>query len=129
VRHLFPGEPWLAIGAGAGAILGHTTSVFVGFRGGKGVATSAGVFLALLPVPSCVALATFAVCLAITRIVSLSSLAAALALSAASLFLAPSRALRGAAVLVTIFVFWTHRHNIRRLMNGQELRIQGPGKI
>jgi len=129
VRRLFPGEPWLAIGAGAGAILGHTTSVFVGFRGGKGVATSAGVFLALLPVPSCVALATFAVCLAITRIVSLSSLAAALALSAASLFLAPSRALRGAAVLVTIFVFWTHRHNIRRLMNGQELRIQGPGKI
>ena len=51
-KHLFPGDMTLQVAAAVVAIIGHTTSPFAGFRGGKGVATSGGAFLALMPLPS-----------------------------------------------------------------------------
>ncbi len=123
-RAWFPGKLSIAIVAGMAAILGHATSVFVRFRGGKGVATSAGVFLALLPLPSAAALAVFAVVFGATRYVSLGSLAGAFTLAASSFALSSPKALSWAASVVALFVAWTHRANIKRLMQGTENRIE-----
>lgn len=120
-----PGEPvvW-AIACGVAAILGHVRPAFLGFRrGGKGVATSAGVFFALAPLPMLVSFAVFVAIVLATGYVSLGSLAAAILLPALLL------ATRGAAsplfmvsVAVAAFVFWTHRANIGRLRRGEENR-------
>ena len=109
---------------GAAAIVGHMYSVWVGFRGGKGVATSGGVFLALAP---WAVLGAFVVWMAVTlptRYVSLGSMAAAASLP---LFVAltPHRgggAMQAFAVALAVFVIWAHRTNIRRLLRGEENR-------
>jgi glycerol-3-phosphate acyltransferase PlsY len=116
-----PAAGW-ALLYGAAAVLGHTFSPFVGFRGGKGVATGAGVFLALAPLALLAGLLTFAVVVFFTRIVSLGSLAAALVLPAAVLATAGLGAVFWLAVGLSGFVFFTHRANIGRLLRGQEHR-------
>ncbi len=122
-QRFFLGELPITIVSGAAAILGHTMSVFVHFHGGKGVATSAGVFLALLPMPSTVALAVFAMVFGATRYVSLGSLLGALTLAATSFALSSPKALSWTATAAALFVTWTHRANIHRLLNGTENRI------
>jgi glycerol-3-phosphate acyltransferase PlsY len=123
VKHLQPGAIDLAVAAGLAAIVGHTTSIFVRFRGGKGVATSGGVFAALLPRPSLISLAVFALCLTLTRRVSASSICAAIALAAAAFALSAEPVPAYAAAAVAGMVLWTHRQNIRRLLAGTEPRI------
>jgi len=119
------GNPvWFAILCGALAIAGHTRPVFLGFgKGGKGVATAAGVFLALAPVQTLLALVVFAVVLLSSGYVSLGSLTSATILP---LLLAITVGVRSPVFLVSIaialFVFWTHRANIVRLRNGEENR-------
>ncbi|MBI3872080.1 MAG: glycerol-3-phosphate 1-O-acyltransferase PlsY [candidate division Zixibacteria bacterium] len=113
---------------GAAAILGHLYPLFAGFRGGKGVLTALGVFVALLPVESAVAALVWIVVFAASRIVSLGSLAASLALLAAVVvrrlvFHIPiPNSLMVAAIAIAALVFLTHRANIRRLLNGTESR-------
>ncbi|MFA5974674.1 MAG: glycerol-3-phosphate 1-O-acyltransferase PlsY [Elusimicrobiota bacterium] len=119
----FPNDASLAVGVGLAAILGHTTSVFVRFRGGKGVATSAGVFLALLPEAFLASIGVFALSLLFSRIVSLSSILAALTLAAASLIWSPSSLQTALAFLVALFIIWKHRSNILRLWHGTEPRL------
>jgi glycerol-3-phosphate acyltransferase PlsY len=122
-RKLFPGDLTFQGIVGLAAIVGHTASFFVRFKGGKGVATSAGVFAALLPVPCAMAVITFALSFAFTRIVSLSSMAASLVLASSAFLLSAPRALAWSAAAVACFVFWTHRTNIQRLLRGNEPRI------
>jgi glycerol-3-phosphate acyltransferase PlsY len=112
-----------AIGAGVAAIAGHMYTPFLGFRGGKGVATSAGVFAALLPVPTALALAAFAVVLAVCRYVSAGSIVAAcvLPLSAWYLHAAPERVV--CAFIVGGAIIFKHRANVRRLLDGTESKI------
>lgn len=111
----------------AAAILGHVFSFWVGFRGGKGIATSAGAFLGLAFWPVLIALAAWAAVVFTTRIVSLGSLTAAVTLPVALVFLphegGDSLLLFTAAL--ALFVFWSHRANIRRLLTGQENRFGG----
>jgi len=114
-----------ALAFGAAAILGHVFSFWVGFRGGKGVATSAGVFLALAPWALLVGLGVWLVTVVGTRIVSLGSILAALVLPFA-VFLTPHRGgdlLLGFTALLAAFVIWAHRENVRRLLRGTENRI------
>lgn len=109
---------------GAAAIAGHVFSVFVAFRGGKGVATSAGVFLALAPLAAALSIALFFVLVATTRIVSVGSLAAAVALP----ILVAVTPHQGGEVLLfftvalSAFVIWAHRANVGRLLRGEENR-------
>lgn len=114
---------WTA-GYAAAAILGHVFSFWVGFRGGKGIATSAGAFLALAPWGFLVALGVWILVVSVTRIVSLASLSAAVALPASLLFLPHQGGLT--LVLFTVglaaFVFWAHRANLKRLLKGEENR-------
>ena len=109
---------------GAAAILGHMFSFWVGFRGGKGVATSAGVFLGLAP---WAVLGSFLVWAALTFSsgdVSLGSLGAAVILPVL-IALTPHRGGNGLltfSVALALFVLWAHRGNVRRLLRGEENR-------
>lgn len=116
--------PLWAIAAGIAAIAGHAKPVFLLWKGGgKGVATAAGVFLALAPIPTLVALGTWLVVVLISGYVSLASLAAAIALPIAiAVMLGPGSVFFGVSVVIAIFVFWTHRANIGRLRRGEEHR-------
>lgn len=108
---------------GIAAIIGHVRPVFLGFgRGGKGVATAAGVFLALAPLPTAAALGAFALVLLVSRYVSLGSLIAAIVLPVVLFATQGASPLFVVAVLIMLFVFWTHRANIARLRRGEEHR-------
>lgn len=113
---------YLPILCGLAAILGHTFSVFLWFRGGKGVATSTGVFLGLALVPTVIAALVFGVVVAATRMVSAGSIAAAAALSVAVFFFPASMPVRVVTVIVAVLVILKHRVNIRRIMKGEENR-------
>lgn len=118
---------WWPFIFGGIAVLGHAFSFWVGFRGGKGVATSTGVFLALAPGAVGIGLLVWLGVLAATRIVSAASLAAAGLLPVAVALLEPGRpALLGFTVGVAAFVVWAHRANVQRLLKGEEARISGP---
>lgn len=115
------------LGYAGAAILGHVFSFWVGFRGGKGIATSAGAFLALAPWGFLVALGVWMAVVFTTKIVSLASLSAAVALPASLLFL-PHRGgltLLFFTLALAAFVFWAHRTNIQRLFRGEENRFGG----
>lgn len=115
---------WWALAFGIAAIIGHAKPVFLLWKGGgKGVATAAGIFAALAPVPLVVVVVLFVVVLWRTGYVSAGSLAAATLLP---ILLAVSHGPRSpltiVAALVCLFVFWTHRANIQRLREGTEHR-------
>jgi glycerol-3-phosphate acyltransferase PlsY len=110
---------------GATAMVGHVFSVFVGFRGGKGVATGAGVVLGLAPWAFLAALAVWAVLVRTTGYVSLGSIVAALALPPAVWLLHPERrSLIWIFGLLAALVVVTHRANLRRLLAGTESRFR-----
>lgn len=119
-------EPVHALAAAAGAIMGHLFSPYLGFSGGKGIATSAGAFAGLAPIAFACALTVFLLVFAARRIVSLASLSAAITLPLA-VFLAGRSGIadRHASVLwgtvaVMLAVVVKHRSNIRRLVAGTE---------
>jgi len=122
-RHFFPSTSEIALAVGIAAIIGHTLSFFIRFRGGKGVATSAGVFAGLAPLPFLLALSVFAATFGITRWVSLSSLSAAMGLGIGTFLFPTALPIRITAWLVTIFIFWTHRANMQRLRLGTEPKL------
>ena len=127
-KHLLPsGSPEIALCAFF-AIIGHVFPVWLGFKGGKGVAVAAGVFLALTPFTVLGALACFIVIVAITRYVSLGSLTAATALGISNTFIelkldTPDYALLILIWIAVIMIFVMHRENISRLKNKTENKI------
>lgn len=113
----------LAIACGVAAIFGHVRPLFLKFgKGGKGVATSAGVFLGLAPIATAAALVTFFLVVLVSGYVSLGSLTAAVVLSLVLLVREGSSPLFVVSVVLAAFVFWTHRANIGRLRRGEEHR-------
>jgi acyl phosphate:glycerol-3-phosphate acyltransferase len=119
------GRPDLwAIAYAVAAIAGHVRSIFLLLRGGgKGVATAAGAFMSLAPLPSLVALGIFVIVLLAWGYVSLGSLSAATALPIViALREGVHSPLFAVSVIVAAFVFWTHRANIARLRAGEEPR-------
>ena len=122
VTILLPGAPGAAWIAALGAVLGHVFPLWLGFRGGKGVATGLGVLLAACWPAGVLACLVWLLVAAIGR---RSSLAALVALALAPIFVvifADSKAAL-AAVAVSALIFWRHRANIARLLAGTEPRI------
>ena len=110
--------------AALGAVLGHNFTCWLRFKGGKGIATSAGVLAALVPWGFLVTLAVFVVVLALGRIVSLASIAAAVALPVAVAFTPPrDRRLVVLTAVLSVLAIARHHANIRRLAAGTERRI------
>ena len=120
----FTGSPELSYQVlfGAAAILGHCTSPFLGFRGGKGVATTTGVIAYLAPYVLVVAVAMFFAVLGLTRQVFLGSLALGMTLAVGVIVEDPSQAfatrwpLTVFSLVVALFLFYTHRSNIQKMM-------------
>jgi acyl phosphate:glycerol-3-phosphate acyltransferase len=113
-------SPW-AIGLVAlAAVIGHLYPVFAGFHGGKGVATTVGASLPLLPGPLLIAFLVFATCVALRRQVSLGSLVAAAALPIAALVWGAPAAYVLYALVAATLIWYRHRENIRRLLAGTE---------
>lgn len=111
--------------AGLSAILGHNYTCWLRFKGGKGIATSAGVLLALTPAGSAITIGAFLVVLALSKYVSLSSISAAAVLPFAVWLTGGSRRLIILTVILSVMAIYKHRSNIQRLMAGTENRIGG----
>jgi glycerol-3-phosphate acyltransferase PlsY len=114
--------------AAAAAVLGHMYPVWLGFQGGKGVATGAGAFVPLAPVAVAASLVVFAVTAALTRYVSVGSVAGAAALATFAFALGSPPAVSWAATFVAALVIWKHRANLQRLAKGTESRV-GSGEL
>jgi acyl phosphate:glycerol-3-phosphate acyltransferase len=117
----------IGIAGGLACILGHTFPVWLGFRGGKGVATSAGVLLGLMWVAVVSVFAVWLVLFQVTRYVSVASIAAAVALPIFVLLYLHLNWLTGASllpfsILIAGVVIWRHRSNMQRLFHGTEQR-------
>jgi glycerol-3-phosphate acyltransferase PlsY len=109
--------------AGLGAVLGHLFPVWLGFKGGKGIATGAGVLLAAMPLIGLIGGVIWLASAIITRISSLSSLLACAAMPVLAIALQRPFPLQGMTLLIAILIFERHRANIARLIAGAEPRI------
>jgi acyl phosphate:glycerol-3-phosphate acyltransferase len=112
----------LGIIAGLFSILGHNYTCWLGFKGGKGIATTAGAFLALAPAAVGVALVVWILAFVTTRYVSVASIVAASALPITVWFTQDNLALRLIAIALGVLAIYKHKANIQRLLNGTENR-------
>ena len=115
-------EEYHAMVAGLCAILGHNYTCWLRFKGGKGIATSAGVMVALVPAGLGIALATWLVVFAVSKYVSLASVAAAAALPVAVWLTGGSPRMIVLTAVISALAIYKHGGNIQRLMNGTEHR-------
>jgi glycerol-3-phosphate acyltransferase PlsY len=115
--------PWMVTGAGLAAVLGHSKSIWLGFTGGKSVATSLGILLALYWPVGLATLGVFGIVIAISRIVSLSSIAGAIACPVLMIVAGQPLAYCLFAAAGGLYVIVRHRSNIERLLAGTEPRI------
>ena len=119
---VMPDHPEIQALVGLAAVVGHSWSLWVGLKGGKGVATSGGVFLAVAPLAVLGCSVVWLVVFLITRTSSLGSLSAVLA-ALPLLYVLPHRegpAVFWFTIVLITFIFWAHRSNIRRLLRGEE---------
>lgn len=115
-------EPWL-VAAGVAAIIGHNWPAYVGFRGGKGVATSFGAALALMPHIAFLALAVYLAVAAVSRYTSLAALIGSASLVLWVHILRASRPQVLFSLISAVLIYLRHRENIQRLISGTERRI------
>ncbi|MBI3849368.1 MAG: glycerol-3-phosphate 1-O-acyltransferase PlsY [Verrucomicrobia bacterium] len=108
--------------AGIAAVLGHNYTCWLKFKGGKGIATSGGVYFALAPLAAGIALGAWIILFALTRYVSIASIASAVALPTAVWFTKDSVTLGIVTTAIGLLAIVKHRENIKRLLNGTERR-------
>ena len=118
------GADWFSVLRAMAAVAGHSFSPFIGFRGGKGVATAAGAIISVAPKVAPVMVIIFVIVVAIWKYVSLGSIVIAILFPGVSWLLYPGRyALLLFAIVVAALVIWRHRSNIGRIRRGEEHRI------
>lgn len=110
---------WLAA-IGLAAFLGHTYTIFLGFKGGKGVATALGIFLAVSPSAVAAVLLIFGAVVWKWRYISLGSIVAAIAMPVLIAMFAPRPPIVAMTIIIALLVVWKHRDNIKRLKDGTE---------
>lgn len=113
---------YLEITAGIFAVLGHNYTCWLGFKGGKGIATTGGVYLALAPLAVGLAIGTWVILVAATRYVSVGSIAAAMVLPVAVWFTTDSLTLKIVTLILSLLAIVKHKENIKRLHAGTERR-------
>jgi glycerol-3-phosphate acyltransferase PlsY len=111
------------VAAGLASIVGHVYPVWLGFRGGKGVATATGVFAVLAPLALVIASSVFLVAVWVTRYISVGSLAGAITLVVATLASDVPAAVAVGAVAAALIILHRHRGNVARLIAGTERRV------
>jgi acyl phosphate:glycerol-3-phosphate acyltransferase len=120
----YPGDLWLPMACGAAAIIGHDWTIFLGFRGGKGVATSAGVFAALAPKALACTIAVFAAGVWLTGHISVGSMASSVALPAFNLLFGDPVAVAAMSAVSSALILYKHVPNIKRLLERKELHLR-----
>ena len=118
---------WPCLAAAVATVLGHNFTFWLGFKGGKGITTSAGVLLALLPWSLAAALSLWLILFYTTRYVAVASIGASVMVPASAIALylwrgEPALHRAGFALILGVLGVWRHRSNIRRLLNGTENR-------
>lgn len=128
--HAYPDTiPWIYVAymCGVACMLGHVFPIFFGFKGGKGVATSVGIFAVCCPIAIVIGLTVFALMVLLTKIVSLSSLIATVTVISLSIVFYNSDANIALPAVLSIsmgaIVFLKHKDNIKRLVKGEEKKI------
>lgn len=123
-QHLAPGDYDLAVVAAVAAILGHVFPIWLGFRGGKGVASALGVFLALAPAAAGCTFAVFLIIVLLTRYVSLASIVGSATFPLFGLYFVHLRTpiVIAGFLFIPLLIILKHRENIRRLLAGTEHR-------
>jgi len=124
----FAADPSIVALTALGALLGHNYSLFLGFKGGKGVATGLGLFLYMLPWGAVAGFTVWVVIVLITRYVSLGSIVAAVVAAATGWYLQYPVPYAVFGTLACLFVVIRHKDNIKRLMDGTESKIK-PGHL
>jgi glycerol-3-phosphate acyltransferase PlsY len=119
---LYTPDPWVKVLAGLAAVCGHNWTIFLKFKGGKGVATSAGVFLGLAWLPTLLVLGIFGIILGLFRYVSLGSIVAAVCFPILMLLFHQHILYIILSILLALFIIIRHRSNIKRLLAGTENR-------
>jgi acyl phosphate:glycerol-3-phosphate acyltransferase len=117
---LHTSDPWMKVIAGLAAVCGHNWTVFLKFKGGKGVNTSAGVFLGLAWLPTLLVLVVFGIVLTIFRYVSLGSIVAAVCFPILMLIFHQNILYIILSILLALFILIRHISNIKRLLAGTE---------
>jgi len=123
IAKAFGGDDWVIAAAAIAALVGHIFPVWLGFRGGKGVATGVGIFVVLAPVALLGAGVVFVAIVLLTRYVSLGSITAAVLIPVLVWVQSDSRTLLVAAIVGAALIVFAHRGNIQRLASGTESRI------
>ena len=127
VADAVPNTAGLAILCAVGAIAGHNWPVYLRFKGGKGVATSAGALLGIHWLPVTLGLAAWIVVFLITRYVSVGSITAAVVVAVCAWVFPPetgARLVPSAFTILAVLIIWRHKSNIQRLANGVEHRFE-----
>lgn len=118
-------QPLMVIGCGLAAIAGHIFTVFLNFRGGKGVATSTGVFLAIATAQVFLSLIIFFIVLRLKGYVSLATLTSTIIFTASSIVSSMKTEFKYFTFITALVIFFTHIPNIKRLIRGEELKYSG----
>jgi glycerol-3-phosphate acyltransferase PlsY len=116
-------SPWVIIFCAYAVIIGHNWPIFFSFKGGRGAATTLGIFFGIMPVASLIVFGIIVVIILITRYVSLASLTGAVLIPFCVLFLQYPREYLIFALTVAALIIWRHIPNIKRLLQGKELKI------
>jgi glycerol-3-phosphate acyltransferase PlsY len=123
VAQRLSGEPATPVAGGVASIIGHVYPVWLGFRGGKGVATAGGVFVVLTPFAVAIATAVLALAIWVNRYISVGSMAAAVTLAVTAAALDVPAAVSVGAIIAAAIVIHRHRTNLTRLLAGTERRV------
>jgi glycerol-3-phosphate acyltransferase PlsY len=124
---LAPGHPVLPAVAAAAAVVGHVYPVWLGLRGGKGVATGLGAFAVLEPTAALITLPIFGLAVATTHFASLGSVVGAVSLAVLTLFFRGPDPVALAALATAALILFRHRSNLRRILDGTERRLDAGG--
>lgn len=122
-------ETWAVLLCGGAVIVGHNWPIFSNFRGGRGVSTTFGVFLGIVPWPALLVFGIFILIILLTRYVSLASMVSALCIPVVLVIVDYSREYFIFGLAVCLLLLWRHQPNIKRLLQGKESRFGEKTKI
>lgn len=122
IKHFY-GEHDLVLVAAIAVIIGHSFTCFLRFKGGKGVATGVGIYLALAPVQLLLAAAIFGIIIAVFRMVSLSSITAVIFLAVIVWYTSTWSHFRIFTIIIALLIIYLHRANVARILKGEERKV------
>lgn len=121
-KNMLAGE-WIVLVCGVAVIAGHNWPLYFNFKGGRGAATMLGVFLALMPIPTLIVFLMVIIIIALTRYVSLGSIAGAIAVPITILITGKPPEYFYFGLIISIIIIYQHKENIKRLLGGKETKL------